>query len=464
MQDERAAQEQVKAFLAKAGARVSEADVIAGTGLGVFAVKAALYDLMRRYVCALDVGEGGTLVYDFGDKLRPLHKPTWGERLRGVGRALWRGFSFVYKASLAVILVAYAVTFVVLIVAAAIAASAATKDEGPAEGAFHLVALIFRAIFEFATFSALTYGDTDRHGYPHKHFEPKKPVLPRRKPKEHDKSFIASVYDFVLGPKRVEIDDRAQQREVAAFVRSHGGVLTISDVQALSGLSRAEAERFFAAFVAEFEGSAEISEQGSLYATFPDLLRSSSDEQDEPIIYYWDEYEPPFELTGNTTGKNLTVAALAAFNLVCSLFAIGYLGDGGTALAWLGVIPASIFSLFFAIPALRAPWVWWQNRKQHLNNIRKRLFRAIFGSKEEQLSFGEVVDQANSVAKTEERLDADKLKPLLEETLRQVGGQLDMDTRDQLVMDLARLRGEETARQEHKLEVEQEEVVFTTRG
>lgn len=463
MKVEPAQRERVQEFIGKARTRVSEGDVVAGTGLDVATAKAALYDLMKRYSSSLDVHEDGTLVYDFGQQLVPLGEPTWGERLRKVGRWLWRGFSFVYKASLAVVLVVYAVVFLVLIIAAAIAASASSEDEGPAEGAFHLVALVFRAIFEFATFRAVMYDDADRWGYPHKHYEPKHPVFPAsrgKKRRPHTKSFIASVYDFVLGPARVEIDDRAQHREVAAFVRKRSdGVLTVADIQALSGMDRREAERFFARFVAEFDGEAEVTEGGDLYATFPELMRSSTRAHDEPIIHYWDEYEPPFELTGNTAGKNILVTLLAGFNLACSIYLTGAIDS-----AWLGTIPTVIFGLYFAIPIVRAPWVWWQNRKQHLNNIRKRLFRAIFHTEENQVALSDLVDTANALSNSEEKLDAGKLKALLEETVRQVGGQLDHDARDQLAADLARLRGETRAREEHGLEVEEEAVAYSTRN
>ncbi|MCA9619075.1 MAG: hypothetical protein KC731_08635, partial [Myxococcales bacterium] len=276
--------EEVKAFLARARSAVSEGDVAAGTGIDVGSVEAALYALMRTHRSSLAVRDDGTLVYDFGRELVPLGRPSLAERVATLGRWLWKGFSFVYKTSLAVVLVGYAVAFLVLIVAAAIAASSASEDDGPATGAFELVGAVFRAIFEFMTHTALIYGETDRYGYPHAAYEPKRPVLAKPAEREEGKSFVASVYDFVLGPTRVEPHPLAQQQEVAAFVRQNGGVLTVRDVQALSGMGRKEAEQFFARFVAEQDGVAEISEDGALYATFEELLRSKTKAHDAPVI------------------------------------------------------------------------------------------------------------------------------------------------------------------------------------
>ncbi|MFP6686488.1 MAG: hypothetical protein VB934_17340, partial [Polyangiaceae bacterium] len=95
--------EAVKAFLRRAKAAVSEGDVAAGTGLDVGTVKGVLYSLMRDYRSALAVREDGTLVYDFGAALIPLGERTLRDRAASLGRWLWKGFSWVYKASLAVV-------------------------------------------------------------------------------------------------------------------------------------------------------------------------------------------------------------------------------------------------------------------------------------------------------------------------------------------------------------------------
>ncbi|MFT5357064.1 MAG: hypothetical protein ACI9KE_004294 [Polyangiales bacterium] len=451
----------VRDFIARTRSAVSEGDVAAGTGLDVGSTKAALHVLMRSHRCTLQVHEDGTLVYDFGGELVSLSRKSLRERVAGIGRWLWKGFSFLYKASLAVLLVAYAVVFVVLLIAAAIAASTAAKDEGPAEGAFHLVGAIFRGIFEFVTYTPLIYGETDRFGYPHGHYEPKAPVLFKKQ--DHNKGFVASVYDFVLGPKRVEPGPMAQRQEVAAFVRKNRGVLTVRDVQALSGLSRGDAEAFFARFVAEQDGVAEITENGALYATFEELLRSESTEYDAPIELYWDEYEAPVELTGNTGTKNALIALLAGFNLAGAFTVMSMATQFGELGMWLGAVPAVLFTLFFALPVLRAPVVWWKNRLQHANNIRKRLFRAVFGARDEQLTSADVVERANENAFTEEKLRVADIEELLGETMHDIGGELDVSERGETITDFTRLRIEEQVVEEHALEVEAEsEVVFRT--
>ncbi len=453
--------QRVLTFLETARGPVTEGDVAAAAGVDVGTVKASLYRLMLSHESTLEVREDGTLVYDFGRELTRIGGKRWTDHARALGRWLWRGFSLVYKASLAVVLVVYAVTFLALILAAAVAASVASEDESPTLGAFRLVGLIFRGIFEFATHSTAVYLEVDRYGYAYKHYEPKGPTLPLRAPQPHAKGFIPSVYDFVLGPERLEPDERAQHRELASFVRERGGALTVADVQALSGLTREAAERLFARFVAEFEGEAEITDAGALVARFPELRRSRTTDHDEPIIHYWNEYEPPYEVTGNRWTRNLLIAALAGFNLACAGELLSVFGaDGGW--LWLGAVPAALFGLFFAIPAVRAPWVWWRNREQHRHNIRKRIFGAVFGTGGDTVSLASVVAYANAHRGDAERLDAHRVRALFEETLTELGGERDLDELGHPVADVSHLRREIAARQRAATAVEAAPTAYST--
>ncbi len=470
MDDDQQTIARLERFLGDAETPVSEADIAAGTGIGVDTVHRLLYGIMLRYTCTLQVREDGTIVYDFGGRLERIGTPTWRERARGWGATLWRWFSKGYRAALAVMLVLYAVTFVVLLIAAAVAASAASKDDGPTKGSAQLVGAIFRGIFEFTTHTALIYPHTDPFGYRHKQFQSKQPVL-GKKDKPKAKSFVASVYDFVLGPARVSLPQGAQEREVAAFVRTHDGVLTVSDIQALSGMSRADAERYFARFTAQFDGDAIITEQGALVSRFPGLLQSASTAQDGHIQFFWDEYEPPFELTGNTSGRNLAIGLLAAFNLFGAAGVLTNTALQGAGHLLLGYVPLALFTLFFAIPLARMVFVYRQNKQQHETNIRKRLYKEVFRGDEDALRFEDVISWANHNKTTEEQLSATAARPLLEATSYELGGTFDMDESDQLVMDTSLLRRERRARAEaaavaatqlqHQQEVA-EQVVFST--
>jgi len=452
-------------FLASAKAPVSESDVTAGTGLDVGTVKSDLYDLMRRYECQLDVRGDGALVYDFGKTMRRLGKTTFGETMSRVALSLWRVFKAAYKASIAVVLVVYFVFLVVVIIGLAIAASAAAKDEGPAVSAFHLVGAIFRGIFEaFLISDAMSYRTTDRFGYSYRHREPQAPFL-RRKPKEHEKSFISSVYDFVFGPSRTETDPLAQKREVAAFVRRRGGTLTIADVQGLSGLGREKAGKLFAAFVAELDGTTTITEEGALVAQFPSLLESHTLDHDEKIVLYWDEYVPPFELTGNTTGKNVLISVLAISNLSGAAVGSWILQDAFGAAAWiaLGIVPACYFASFILLPLVRLPFVVFRNRKQHVENIRKRLYRVLLDPNQRQIPLADVPRLADEKRTSEETFAEKDMEPHMRAALRDLDGDILLSDEGTLVVDLSTTHRELSAAPTLALPAPSAEMVYSTR-
>ncbi|MCA9566143.1 MAG: hypothetical protein KC561_21755, partial [Myxococcales bacterium] len=196
----------------------------------------------------------------------------------------------------------------------------------------------------------------------------------------------------------------------------------------------------------------DVSEDGTLFARFENLLQSASKDQDEAVTYFWNEYEPPYELTGNETGRNLLIGGLAAFNLVGSIAVVsGSLAFGG---AWLGVIPLIIFTLFFAIPLTRAPYVWWQNRKQHGTNIRKRIYREVFRNDADHMPLDALVSAANAHKSTEEELSLKGHRKLLEETAYEIGGHVEYEE-DVLTLRADVLAREAKAQKENKFSIEQ---------
>lgn len=452
----------IKRFLASSGRRVSDADVAAGSGVGIEATRRHLHLLMRDYECALDVREDGAIEYDFGVSLRRIGRPTLGERVRGFGRRLWRGFKWVYRRSLAALMVVYALAFLALIAfAAAQSARSGGSDEN--KGGARALGRVFGALLDLASVGD-TVRDVDRRGYRHRRFAAKGPALGQVKDKPKKKGFAESVYDFVFGPPRVQIADGAQEREIAAFVRRHGGVLTTADIQALSGLSRTEASRRFAHFVARFEGETHVTEAGALVATFPTLLQSASTAGDDDVVYFWDEYEPPFELTGNTAGRNLMLVAMAAFNIIGGATVLGgAFANIPNAATWLGLVPVCLFAIYLVLPLLRAPFVYRQNRRQHITNIRKRVYREVFKARSDALAFHTLVARANSHRTTEEMLSAERLASRLKNIAYELGAHHDVteDGTPYLALDV--LEREHAGREEVTVEAPQPEVVFSTR-
>ena len=107
---------------------------------------------------------------------------------------------------------------------------------------------------------------------------------------------MIAVYDFALGPERPKVDPLENEREAAAFIREEGGVLTPTEVLALSGGSYEVAEERMADYMARFGGEPRITDEGVVVGEFQDFLtRSSEQHPDGEIVPFWEEYEAPLE-------------------------------------------------------------------------------------------------------------------------------------------------------------------------
>lgn len=417
-------------------------DAASVTGVPLLESERAIKNLMEKYDVKLKVTDTGDLIYDFGSMHRRNAK-SFLEYFQDAMAWIWKIFTYVYKFTISIVLVVYFVVFVVLILALAIGASAAGNKDGDNNnsggGRFvgDLLAVIFRSFLEIFMWNRFyapsVYYTTDRYGYTYPHYNNKPSAF--NKKNDGKKGFIASIYDFVFGPKRVEQDPLANKQEVASFLRKHKGIIVTPEMQALAGWNRDEADRFMTECLAHFDGRAEVSPNGTLYGDYIELVRAANRTGEAPIIYYWDEYEAPYEVTGNTTGYNTIIVIMNIFNLLVSsafLFNLVDINIDGKAMdfssiAFLGWIPFVYSALFFLIPLFRWIGINKKNAQQHKNNVRKRLMRVIFQSSTPIISMQTLLNAANQRKKGEEELDEATVKEIMKDLVYDLKGELIID-------------------------------------
>ncbi|MCH2023581.1 MAG: hypothetical protein MK207_13980 [Saprospiraceae bacterium] len=422
-------------------------DAVSVTGMPVIETEEAVSNMMEKYDCKLRVTENGDLIYDFGDDLLRRHKKPWTEYIADFFRLLWKGFTVCYKLITSVILVFYFVFFLVLLIGIAVGG----KDNDGVGNLIGALLRVFISIFEWNTIMGYNhrYYRTDSYGYSYQHYKEKPRILgTKKKPKnpKDEKNFIASIYDFIFGPPRVEIDPLANNQEVATFLREQKGLVTTSEIQALAGWTREEAENFMTECLSMFNGQAHVSDNGTLYGDFSQLIRSKDRTGEEPVVWYWDEYEPEYELTGNSEGRNGWIILMNTFNLIFSLCLVfgGFLGPMGLGLGFwgsffVGGFPLVYSSLFFLIPAFR--WLRQRplRRKQHEINIRKRLMRIVYqtydnGEKHvHEIPLKKLTEVANADRNSEEKLDYDTIERIMKDTLSELGGEAYLNEQNEII-------------------------------
>lgn len=435
---------------------ITVGDVSTLTGLNTDDAKHALDALMAKYICSLKVTEAGDLIYDFGSSLLRRGKKTLKDYLEDVKSVLWQIFQIFFKAWIAVTLVLYFVVFLVVIIGIIIAAIAGDSDADIDVGDifvgfFHALAEIFRGIFIWHTFTDTTYYQTDKQGYQYKHYEPRKSSLGKfgkagKEGAEEKKSFVASVYDFVFGPPRVETTTMDNLRELAAYSRKQNGIVVTPEVIGLAGYSADEADKFMAEALSRFNGKADVSENGVLYGDFEELSRSASKQVDEKVVWFWDEYEADYEITGNTGGRNAGIISMNVFNLVISMLVISMTSGDPTIPSWLSVgfgwIPMSFSALFFSVPVLRSFSIFPKRKKRHFANIRKRLMKVIYQDRDKIIPLEALMQAVNAQNKGETDLNKKDIEKVMNDLIFDFQGEMIVKEDGQIVYQFEKLKTE----------------------
>jgi len=148
---------EIERFLAKQKGPFTLGDASSVSGLPMLETKYALKDLMRKYVCHLDVSKGGELIYFFGSSLKRRTAVPFRERLEKIGAAFWKVFQVVYKAMIGITLVVYFAIFLVMIIALLVAMMSqggggrSDNGKGGAGGFVRIISEMFFSIFRWNT-------------------------------------------------------------------------------------------------------------------------------------------------------------------------------------------------------------------------------------------------------------------------------------------------------------------------
>jgi hypothetical protein len=459
-------------------------DVASLTGLHLDDAERLLYSMMAKYECRLQVTDAGSLVYDFGETLLRRGEKTWAERWAEAKAFMWQAFVVFFRIWLSVMLVAYFVVFLVVLLVVVIGAVVALfAGDGDGDGGdwglglvFEVMGELFQAIFWWNYYTPVVYYDYDAQGNPYQRYTPKESAYDKAKKKRRGqqdlapkKTFIASVYDYVFGPPRVELHPLANQREVAAFLRQNRGLITTAEVRALAGWDSDTAAKFFTDCLVRFNGRADLDEHGVLIGEFDELVHSANQEKDAKVVWYWDEYEPEYPLTGNRQGRNVGITAMNVFNLVFSLVVLGATASDPTYPGWvaqvLGWFPLAFSAIFFAVPGLREWQLRPKRRQRHRNNLRKRVMKVLYQMGGKPVAIDEIFARAYPSTKPGQPADRAEFEQVLNDLAHDLQGDVQVNEQGQVTYQFFRLDYELSAiRQQRGARAQQQlgQVVFDT--
>jgi hypothetical protein len=344
----------------------------------------------------------------------------------------WKIFTIIYKAAIGVVLIAYTVVFAVLLLILVLRGLGSDDDDF---GFGDIIGGLFRAIFEglywFSWARPVEYA-FDNQGMRYRQYPAER---------NKGKNFVNSVFNFVFGPDRPPYDPLDDAKEVAAYLRSVNNKLTSAKIIDLCGANFDQAESLLANYASRFNGELYINEDGAVVAEFPQLGKKTLGElQGGKIVFYKDEVEPPYDLTGNSTGKNTAIIIMNCFNLIMSFVGYGYFSfdvESKTLAIAIGIVPAIISALFFIIPLLRLPYLSSKRAQRERNIIRKKFVGVIIQAQPAELTQQEILRYAGL---TNEQMPM--ALPVLEKLVLDLQGDINLNDKGEPVYVFPRLASE----------------------
>jgi hypothetical protein len=361
------------------GGQLTKADAITLSGLPEPETARALTSLLKEYRSHLAATESGELVYQFDPAFERRVARTWRERLAAAGAVVWAGFTFVFKISIVVTLVAYFTLFLAMMIAL-IFARRGDDDDDRGFG------------FGFADLFWIWGWNPGFAGAPVR----RRVASPLRKP------FYKSVFAFVFGPPREKVDPLADEKEILAAIRERNGRIGAVDLVQLMGWDFERAEEEATRLLVDYDGEPEVTDDGVVIYVFRDLRKTAAEGarwattvRPRPA---WDRVELAAPLTGNTAGTNTAIGFFNAFNLlapfwIVPLFEIKTHISLAGATVWLHQFPAAFSALFFAIPLVRLVRDKLQQRARGRRNARRGLLARIFAAPAQPRALEEIAPE-----------------------------------------------------------------------
>lgn len=429
----------IEKILPKTKGRFAPEDIAAETGYSLNDIDDAIKRLLEIYRAKVVMNPAnGKLIFQFNYPLEKIGKKTFKENLTAVLQWFWRIFQLVYKALTGIILIFYTVIFVLIILFLIFASSSGDRDNKRGGGInLNIFGGIFRAIFEamyWISFSNRVIERTDNSGLQYKTYE---------KPQNKGSNFVKSVFQFVFGPEKPAVPENADEKEAIAYTRKvSNGKLTASDIVLLTGVTYSQAEERLAHYAAKFGGELEISDEGKVYANFENLLHTkTANLEGGNIIYYYDEIEPPQELTGNTTGRNFAIIIMNLFNLIMSymiiigtkepvLYKEQYVEVPAIVTYGLGWFPFLFSISFFLLPIIRYPFVLAAQKKRNYMIMRKKLFYALVKLKR-NITFEDIAKMINLPQEL-----FDEAKKVLNKLVVDLQGEINTNDKGQIIINI----------------------------
>ena len=301
-------QEQVRSILAQSpGKEASIGDLISKTGLPKHQVEQVLPAVVEDCRGQMKVTESGDILYYFPKGLAS-QTTGWKAWSRNAVTFIAKAGKFLFKAWIMVMLVGYFALFVALVILALLASLAAKtaanrdndsrSDSGGGFFGGYMMMRILDLLITFWIWREPRDRGFDRDG--------------RERKRTNSRAFYKSVFAFVFGEEKLEeLWKEKEKKAVISFIQNRKGLVSLEEIMAQTGKNREQASAYLSRLMLEYEGEPQVSDQGTLFYSFPELLKTSKTSFENPTL----PLRSPIPFNGNASGTNRWIGFFNGFNL-----------------------------------------------------------------------------------------------------------------------------------------------------
>ncbi len=404
-----AVQARLVSALKKRRGEATSADIVALTGLPKYQVDSELPAVADEFSGRLKVTDSGEILYSFprGFTSRyrgfgPAAKKAWKLAKKGLAAA----GTFLFKAWIMVMLVGYFALFLALIVLAVVASFAASasdkngKSRSRSSGGGLFLAGRLIDLFVRIWFYSEVFKSPGQRRYE---------ANARARGRENRRPLHKAIFSFVFGePDPNAAHGELEKRAFVALVRVKKGLILLEDFMAVTGLPPVQAETAINRYLYEFEGSPEVSEEGTVYYRFPALMMRAQGDSTGAGDAPFRRLRP---FSANDSKANAWYAGINGFNLLFGSYFLvsalslgffenaavsglsylyyftlrlfyGFMGQGalGAVMVGLGFVPIAFSALFWLIPLVRSARLASENARIKAENLRRVLYSQALAS------------------------------------------------------------------------------------
>ncbi|MDR1095190.1 MAG: hypothetical protein LBL31_02240 [Spirochaetaceae bacterium] len=371
------------------GAGITVADLAAKTALPLAVVKEAAPKAADEYNGSLSVTESGEILYAFPHGFKSRYRGAGvflKKALTKLGKAFAVFGKWAFKVWIMLMLVGYFAFFMLLALAALLISVASNSSNNSSsrhsdEGAFNLIGGLFNMIIRLWFYSELFNMNRNAYGR-------RTAAKPRGRP------LHKAIFSYVFGDgnPNATIEQR-HKTAVIAFIQANKGVINLEEYIAVTGKAPLDADREITAFCAEFAGSPEVTEGGTIVYRFDDLMLKAETSARSIAV----PYKQLRRFSGNTKKMNTWFGVINTVNLLFGgyflyhslipqtggttlfnyLYRVAHILTGNSPSAQsfllygLGVVPVVFSLLFWIIPIIRNLNLKKENAGIKLENLRK---------------------------------------------------------------------------------------------